>query len=41
MKLAAPKSNPGLYQTMALGVTFPLNVMFGIPFYLYLIETFS
>jgi len=26
---------------MALGVTFPLNVMFGIPFYLYLIETFS
>jgi hypothetical protein len=41
MKLAAPKANPGLYLTMALGVTFPLNVMFGIPFYLYLIETFS
>lgn len=41
MKLAAPRANPGLYLTMALGVTFPINVMFGIPFYLYLIETFS
>ena len=41
MKLAAPKANPGIYLTMALGVTFPLNVMFGIPFYLYLIEMLS
>ncbi len=41
MRLAAPKANPGIYLTMALGVTFPLNVMFGIPFYLYLIQSWT
>lgn len=33
MKTIAPKANPGLYLPMALGITFPINVMIGIPFY--------
>ncbi len=33
MSLAAPKSNPGLYIPMALGVTFPFNITIGIPLY--------
>lgn len=40
MRLAVPEANPGLYLTMALAITFPLNVMFGIPFYEYLIIHF-
>ena len=41
MKLAAPKANPGLYIPMALAVTFPFNITFGMPFYLYLIDCFK
>ncbi len=33
MKQAVPDANPGLYLPMALGITFPINVMIGIPFY--------
>ncbi len=33
MKNAVPKANPGLYLPMALGITFPINVIIGIPFY--------
>ena len=33
MKMAAPKANPGLYVPMALGITFPFNITFGIPLY--------
>lgn len=33
MRLALPKANPALYVTLSLGVTFPFNVAFGIPFY--------
>jgi len=40
MKLAAPQANPGLYIPMALAVTFPFNITIGIPFYLFLIQTF-
>ncbi|MFN8117599.1 MAG: sodium-dependent bicarbonate transport family permease [Bacteroidia bacterium] len=35
MKIAIPKANPGLYLPMALAVTFPLNITFGMPLYLY------
>lgn len=38
MKNAAPNANPSLYLPMALGITFPVNVIIGIPFYLYVIE---
>ncbi|MBK7707597.1 MAG: sodium-dependent bicarbonate transport family permease [Acidobacteria bacterium] len=33
MRLAAPKSDPGLYVPMALGVTFPFNITIGMPLY--------
>ena len=33
MKNAVPDANPSLYLPMALGITFPINVMIGIPFY--------
>ncbi len=38
LKLAIPRANPGLYVTMALGVTFPLNIAVGIPAWLALIR---
>ncbi|MCI4668982.1 MAG: sodium-dependent bicarbonate transport family permease [Bacteroidia bacterium] len=37
MKNALPEANPSLYLPMALGITFPINVMIGIPFYYTLI----
>jgi uncharacterized protein len=38
MSLAAPKSNPGLYIPMALAITFPFNITFGMPIYLSLVN---
>ena len=38
MKIAIPKANPGLYLPMALAVTFPLNITFGMPLYLYICQ---
>ncbi|WP_029038805.1 sodium-dependent bicarbonate transport family permease [Salinimicrobium xinjiangense] len=37
MKMAVPKANPGLYLPMALAVTFPFNITFGMPLYMALI----
>lgn len=34
MRLAIPDANPGVYVTVALGVTFPFNIAIGIPLYL-------
>lgn len=34
MRQAMPQANPALYVTMALALTFPLNVILGIPLYL-------
>lgn len=34
MKLALPKSDPGLYLPMALAITFPFNITIGMPLYL-------
>ena len=33
MRLAVPEANPSLYLTLSLGITFPFNVVFGIPLY--------
>lgn len=41
MRLAAPKSDPGLYIPMALGVTFPFNITIGIPLYYMLVQSVS
>lgn len=38
MKLAAPKANSGLYIPMALAITFPFNITFGLPIYLSIIN---
>ncbi len=40
MKNAIPDANPSLYLPMALGITFPINVMIGIPFYYHIITTY-
>jgi hypothetical protein len=33
MKIAIPEANPALYTPMALAITFPVNIMVGIPLY--------
>lgn len=33
MRMAIPEANPSIYLTLALGVTFPFNVVIGIPLY--------
>lgn len=39
MRLALPDANPGLYVTMSLALTFPFNVIAGLPLYLSVINT--
>ncbi|HEV7307049.1 sodium-dependent bicarbonate transport family permease [Ensifer sp.] len=34
MRMAAPEARPEIYLTMALGVTFPLNLLIGLPLYI-------
>lgn len=38
VRLAIPKANPSLYVPMALGLTFPFNVIIGIPLYYAIIK---
>lgn len=33
MRIAAPRADPGMYVPMALGITFPVNLTIGMPFY--------
>jgi hypothetical protein len=33
MRMAVPQANPGIYVPLSLGITFPLNIIFGIPIY--------
>ena len=33
MRLAVPEANPSFYLTLSLGITFPFNVLVGIPLY--------
>lgn len=40
MKIAVPKANPGLFLPMALAVTFPFNITFGMPIYFSIINRF-
>ncbi len=39
VRLAIPRANPSLYVPMALGITFPFNVIFGIPLYHAIIQS--
>jgi hypothetical protein len=36
MRHAVPEANPSLYFGLSLGITFPLNILFGIPLYTHL-----
>ncbi len=36
VRVALPSANPAYYLTLALGITFPFNLAFGIPLFLYL-----
>ncbi len=40
-KNAVPEANPGLYLPMALGITFPVNIIIGIPFYYNIIQSMA
>lgn len=35
LRYAIPEANPSLYFGLSLGITFPLNILFGIPLYIY------
>lgn len=41
MRMALPQADPGLYLSMSLGVTFPFNVMIGIPLFAGLAQMMS
>ena len=41
MKIAVPKANPGLFIPMALAITFPFNITFGMPIYMSIIQLFN
>lgn len=40
LRHALPEVSPALYMGMSLGVTFPLNIMLGIPLYTYIAKNF-
>jgi uncharacterized protein len=35
MRIAVPEANPGIYVPVALAITFPFNIMMGLPLYFY------
>lgn len=41
VRVALPKANPAYYLTLALGITFPFNLAFGIPLFQSLANLFS
>jgi len=41
MKMALPEADPGVYLPLSLGVTFPFNILVGIPLYLVLARYFA
>ncbi|MEZ0322973.1 MAG: sodium-dependent bicarbonate transport family permease [Hydrogenothermaceae bacterium] len=38
MRLSVPEANPSLYITMALAITFPFNITFGLPLYYFIVN---
>jgi uncharacterized protein len=40
MRITVPEANPSLYVSTALAVTFPFNIIIGIPLYFYVINVF-
>lgn len=39
VRYAIPEANPSLYFTMSLAITFPFNILVGLPLYLWIIKT--
>ena len=39
MRVALPEANPSIYLTLSLGITFPFNLIFGIPAYVAVAES--
>jgi hypothetical protein len=39
MRMTVPEANPSLYISTALGITFPFNIILGIPLYMLLVNT--
>ena len=35
VRLSLPKANPGFYLTASLGITFPFNLIVGLPLYIW------
>jgi len=40
LRYAIPEANPSLYFGLSLGITFPLNILFGIPLYTFVAKYF-
>jgi hypothetical protein len=40
LRLAMPEANPGIYVTMSLALTFPFNIVIGLPVYMGIINYF-
>ena len=38
MRMTVPEANPSLYVSMALALTFPFNIIIGIPLYMNIIK---
>ena len=38
IRLTVPEANPGLYVPMSLAITFPFNIIIGIPVYFHVIQ---
>jgi len=36
LRYAIPEANPSIYFGLSLGMTFPLNILVGIPLYMFL-----
>jgi hypothetical protein len=41
MRLSVPEANPSLYMPMSLAITFPFNIVVGLPLYLYGVQLFG
>jgi hypothetical protein len=41
VRVALPRANPAYYLTLALGITFPFNLAFGIPLFQKLAHLFQ
>jgi hypothetical protein len=39
LRSAVPEASPSLYFGLSLGITFPLNIIFGIPLYSYVAQS--